>query len=138
MKFDEFYYSFIKDTYPLIKTKFKDWKKKMDDFFSKWTQELSIIITGIIAGLVRGLDTYKGKDFIKRAEYFICGLIASCFFCWIFFEFAFYMTNSMKFSLACGGFASWQGAEWIKEVVDKFINARLNKDDNNDESEKDL
>lgn len=99
----------------------------MDDFFNKFADEISIIITGAIAGLIRGLDTYRGSTFRRRVQYFICGLVASVFFCWLFYEFAFYLTSSPRFSLACGGFASWQGAEWIKKVVEKFINSKLDE-----------
>ncbi|MGG7049262.1 MULTISPECIES: phage holin family protein, partial [unclassified Campylobacter] len=96
--------------------KFLDWSADKPLFW--------VMVVGVFGGLLNLSD--PKKSIAHNIANAITGILSSVFMCWIAYECALYFTQADRLSLAIGGFFAWRGANWANEIVDRFINDKIN------------
>lgn len=89
---------------------------------------LWVIFIGLTGGLLN-VGERKDKSVSRKITTLATGTFSSMFLGWIAYETAFYFTHSEKFGLAVCGFFAWKGAMWVNELVDKVIDSKLKRRD---------
>ncbi|WP_169777790.1 hypothetical protein [Campylobacter curvus] len=98
----------------------------LNDLFDILDRYKGVIAIGFI-GAMLNIGSRPDKGIGRKIMDLLIGLLSSIFFGWISYEVVKFIWQSEGLALAACGFFSWKGATWIGEKIDLFIDAKINK-----------
>lgn len=88
-----------------------------------------VFIVGLIGGLLN-VGARKDKSTARKYTDLGIGILSSGFFGWIGFEVINFLYQNERLALAGCGFFAWKGAVWFGELIDKIVDTKLKRDNN--------
>lgn len=99
----------------------------MGDDFSKY---IYLAILSFISGMVYIFKNYFTEITQHNLEHkfkMIYGFLGSALTCWIVYEICSYFGFNQSLSLALAGGSGYLGADFLLEILNRFINTKIDK-----------